>query len=794
MNKTIFSVVAAAIMASGYAKADELAGQVTDNDGRPVEFVTVVALNNEREQGGAVTDSIGNYRFSVPEGRYKVCFSLLGLEPLEKEIEVKGATRLDVTMQESGVALEGVEVRASAIRRLPDRFVVNVEDMPASIGKNGKELLQEAPGVWIDDDKVAIYGKSGVKVYVNDRELKLDNDQLQHYLKSLRAEDVSKVEVIPQAGSEYSADTSAGIIRITLKRNRADGVMGNVGMSVETGKDMTTLNPSFAINIKNGKWSYNLNANMTYFPKMTRNMEEVNHYENGDIYNTTTVLDADNLIVGNAQAGVFYDPNEKNAFGLELSYFRFRNPALTSTNANFLYANGEADALLGRYGTKDINANFDATFNYTYRLDNQGSNMKFIANYNRSDNRSRKDNNQHREDYLGVSSDSLSWSLEHTNFDVMNFSYDFNKIFNPKWNMAAGMKYTRNKMDNDAYYESRLGDMLPWRVETSRNYDENYTENIYGVYAKASTHLGRFMATVGLRGEATDAGGHGSIVKQNYFDIFPNANFTLLLDEAGANNLTLQYSRSISRPSFWALNPVKFQASDYFYHCGNPDLKPSYENNITLTAVMKYKYSLTVWAAIKQDPMMQGSMVDPENPHNVLFTTLNAENFYTYGAYLGIPLQPTKWLTINTGLTYIYQGERLNVGGDLNYNSQFFANGSVGIQLPADFYFTTQYFYRHKTTSGEINVNSMHFLNASLKKSFANGKWNASVGVNNILGKPSRFSINSAAGYVSETKVEMPLSVHCSLTYNFNAGKMFQAKRIEKNDDPSRKAKSEGVN
>ena len=88
----------------------------------------------------------------------------------------------------------------------------------------------------------------------------------------------------------------------------------------------------------------------------------------------------------------------------------------------------------------------------------------------------------------------------------------------------------------------------------------------------------------------------------------------------------------------------------------------------------------------------------------------------------------------------------------------------------------------------------MHFLNASLKKSFANGKWNASVGVNNILGKPSRFSINSAAGYVSETKVEMPLSVHCSLTYNFNAGKMFQAKRIEKNDDPSRKAKSEGVN
>ena len=43
---------------------------------------------------------------------------------------------------------------------------------------------------------------------VNDRELRLDQSQLLTYLRSLKAEDVSKIEVIPQAGAEYSADTA----------------------------------------------------------------------------------------------------------------------------------------------------------------------------------------------------------------------------------------------------------------------------------------------------------------------------------------------------------------------------------------------------------------------------------------------------------------------------------------------------------------------------------------------------------------------------------------------------------
>ena len=141
MNK-MFLAALLAISGGSIATADTLLGRVADSEGNPVEFATVVALSANHEQGGAVTDSIGNYRINLPKGQYNVTFTLVGYDNAEKAVTVSGETRLDATMTTNAVALHGVEVKASAIRRLPDRFVVRVEDMPAAIGKDGKELLQ----------------------------------------------------------------------------------------------------------------------------------------------------------------------------------------------------------------------------------------------------------------------------------------------------------------------------------------------------------------------------------------------------------------------------------------------------------------------------------------------------------------------------------------------------------------------------------------------------------------------------------------------------------------------------
>ena len=445
MNK-MFLAALLAISGGSIATADTLLGHVADSEGNPVEFATVVALSANHEQGGAVTDSIGNYRIDLPKGQYNVTFTLVGYDNAEKAVTVSGETRLDVTMTTNAVALHGVEVKASAIRRLPDRFVVRVEDMPAAIGKDGKELLQAAPGVWIDDKKITINGKSGAKVMVNDRELRMDQSQLLTYLRSLKAEDVSKIEVIPQAGAEYSADTAAGIIKITLKRNHADGVMGNVSLIGSVSKTSATVTPSASVNVKNGKWTFSANSNLSASPKSYFDTGETTDYANGDRYTTDTKMDLHKSLFGYGMAGIYFDPDARNSLGIEVAYNQFLSPSDVTTNAAFNHTDIGIETMNGNYMSTSRHRNIDATFNYVHRLDSIGSQMKVIANYNHTKGRSVADNHRHSE-LLALSADSISTSRENSVFDVVNVSYDYDKTFNSRWSLSTGLKYNLNRME-----------------------------------------------------------------------------------------------------------------------------------------------------------------------------------------------------------------------------------------------------------------------------------------------------------------------------------------------------------
>ena len=87
-----------------------------------------------------------------------------------------------------------------------------------------------------------------------------------------------------------------------------------------------------------------------------------------------------------------------------------------------------------------------------------------------------------------------------------------------------------------------------------------------------------------------------------------------------------------------------------------------------------------------------------------------------------------------------------------------------------------------------MRLGALGFLNASLKKTFANNRWTASVSANNILSSSMDLTFVSDQ-YTSVTKVDNPVSFNVSLTYNFNVGEMFRAKSIEKNADASRMQK-----
>ena len=158
-------------------------------------------------------------------------------------------------------------------------------------------------------------------------------------------------------------------------------------------------------------------------------------------------------------------------------------------------------------------------------------------------------------------------------------------------------------------------------------------DSITAAYAAATLKKGHWNVVAGLRGEYTRTTGYGSDVRQRYFSLFPNANLTYAFDAAGLWSLTVQYARNISRPGFWALNPMRMQISDYTYQSGNPDLLPAYTDNLSLTAVFAGKYSLSAGAQLHHDEIAQ---VFGSDAADASITNLRFENLDRTEQYLSL--------------------------------------------------------------------------------------------------------------------------------------------------------------
>lgn len=213
-------------------------------------------------------------------------------------------------------ALDEVVVEVPLVRREADRIVLNVAANPLSANKDAHELLKTAPGVWASDDDLSIYGQSGTVVYIDDRKVNISGSRLMSYLKSIQSSSIATIEIIPKAGAEYSADSSGGIIRINLKRNRIDGINGSSGMHVTAGKYKQWLNPFLNLAAHAGKWTLNLNGdlNLSLSDRYTSYEDAVNTALSREMFG---VADHEqNTLQGNLLLGIFYEPTDKDKLGM----------------------------------------------------------------------------------------------------------------------------------------------------------------------------------------------------------------------------------------------------------------------------------------------------------------------------------------------------------------------------------------------------------------------------------------------------------------------------------------------
>ena len=458
MKRAILLIVILASVASrlSAARLCPSTGRVVDEQGNAVEYATVVLLKGAEQVAGRTTDARGRFELKAAPGDYTLQIQFLGFDPVTKAVRVEADNDLGVfVMRASATGIESVVVKAQLVRREADRFVVDVANAPAAIGKDGIELLERAPGVWIDGEKISINGKSGSKIYVNDRELRMEPEQLLTYLRSLRAEEIRKIEVVPVTGADYDADSAGGVIRITLKKRRENGIDGSVAYNTTQSGITDRHNPSANINVHSGRADLYASAWGSFGSDRTITDEQT-------LYNAADKsLSAHSEMKGRtrsfgASAGTVVEIAPRHSIGAELEYWRNRDGEPNDTYTDFRTAD-ETVRTESRFDNRNHRDNYSATFNYIWKIDTLGSTLKLLADYTRRETDTRNDN-ESRITAPGSLLDSVYRDNATSLYDIAAATLALEKHFSPRWSLKAGAKYTRNDMRNDALYEYRRGD------------------------------------------------------------------------------------------------------------------------------------------------------------------------------------------------------------------------------------------------------------------------------------------------------------------------------------------------
>ncbi len=770
-------LLATAFTVSAARTGGDVRGRVVDGRGAAIGYATVVAMSGDRQAAGTTSDEQGRFAMRLAGGQYRIIVEFVGYEGVERGVTVgtDDVDMGDVVLEEASTEIGEVVVSAQMIRREADRFVVDVANSAAAVGKDGTELLQQSPGVWVDDDNISVNGAKGTKVYVNDRELKLSGEELVQYIRNLRAEDVAKIEVIPQTGADHDADSSGGAIKITLRRRLDNGMMGSVRMYTQHNGLGSSYDPSASLNYHAGR--FDLSASGWYSNSAQRSEADENTvYNTTDARMTAASVDRSEDNEGGASVSAVMEIDRRHSVGASFDYWHRSYDNVTDSRTSYRVAGAERLSQ-SRYDNFDGRDNFSATFNYIMKIDTLGSTFKIIGDYTQRNAGTGTDNTS-RITEAGAASDSLYLDRTNSLFRVATATAAVDKILSQHWTLRAGAKYTYNEINADARYRYLAGG--EWVPSVVDDYDIAYTENIGAAYAVASMNSGRWSVVAGLRGEYTFTDGKGAEIDRDYFSLFPNANVSYRIDKEGRHSVVAQYSRTISRPGFWSLTPNRRQVSDYTYQTGNPMLDPSFVNTVSLTAVLAYKYSMTLSANLQNNAIQQLVVVDENDPRMLNLTYENLPKQYFYVLSVNLPFTLTKWWDWNVSLNGMAYRQQLSAAAPVTNHTMAQWSTQMSFKLPLSFIADVDYTGMTNMVMSNARIKGQHRMNITLKKRFGDA-WTVTCALRNIipLREDLSFEQSDFVRSITVRQFYSDLNVRVGVSWNFKSGKAFRTKSVE---------------
>ena len=715
-----------------------------------LEFANI-ALLHPRDSAvvtGGMSELDGSFEFSTAAGDYILRVGFIGYLEFYEKITLpsnKNSVNLGtITLEEDAQNLDEVVVEGvtSMFESDIDKRTYNVENSIVAEGQTASQLLGTLPSIQVDDEGgITMRGSGNILIYINGRPSNLSGDDAESILSQFPANSIKSVELITNPSSRYDATGVGGIINIVLKKNEKTGFNGQVNASIGTREKYQA-----GINLNYGTEKANFYASYNWQDRRQRENGEGsrNNYLEGFSPRLEQVQDGYEVEKTHLiRTGVDYNVSDRGMLGIYFQGNFDDEVEYANITQRNLSESGSLDSSFVRINDElSTSGNYEGGINYTLNIDSLGQKLYSSLSYSYDNREQTEFYNQQFFNADGNSDPTKRLTQTNERPRTSNLyvaQLDYEKPFTNGASIETGFKATVGnwQWSQEFAQGDEFSDFEPVVVDSlSDTFD--FDEHVYAAYFTYRNTKGKFGYQLGLRGEYTETLGktvrNNESIPNDYFNVFPSAFLSYTI--ADENELTLNYTRRISRPSIWDLAPIYRVRDQYNFSIGNPYLQPEFTDSYEVGYMKgweKYLLNATVYHRFSTDVETRITILTDDNV--AIQSRQNADTRSSTGFELINQVQIVKNLDATlTGNLFYSKINAENIEEDFsNENFSWTLNLLANWLVPNWFNVQVQGNYRGPIVLPQGQIEPQYSLNVGLRKDLFNGKATISANVSDIF-------------------------------------------------------------
>ncbi|RCR67206.1 outer membrane beta-barrel family protein [Larkinella punicea] len=672
---------------------------------KPIEFATIGILNSEKKIV-ALTYSDENGVFKSADlsaGSYFLNLTFLGYASKNIPFSVSPESPVVETgmlyLKPEARQLNAVTVTGTRqlVEQQPGMLIYNAEKDISNQGGTAADVLRKAPILNVDAaGNVTMRGNSNLRILINGKYSGQMARSAADALNMMPANSIKSVEVITSPSARYDAEGAAGVINIITKKGQqkvsgtVEAVAGNLEQAV---------NPRISIN--RDQWTISSYLHIHRF----RNREEVTldrlTFENGAKTGRIQqdVVRDNGKPHGSGDLQIEFTPNAANLFHFSANGWLGNWPD-NSEQHNRRFAADETilEDFRQNVTTQSPHRGIDLNLGYTHKFKKPGEELYLMAQHTNS-------------------ADDYDYDARQTNADrtLMYREVNENRNANREWTFqtdyilpfSASGKHALESgaklilRDNRSTYQVQArSDANPAQLVpvTSRSDRFQYTQNVAAAYSQVKFKGQNGWALhAGMRLEGTFLNGRqqnlNTTFSNDFWNVVPSA--TLFKKLNASNNVALSYTKRISRPSIWDLNPNRNAQDPKNIVIGNPSLRPEEVNQVELTYALQtdadFFLNASLFGRETNNSIESVVQIDPAGIATITRQNLASNQQYGINLSTSLSLLPGWKVNSNANVRYArFRSGALAISNDglawgINVNSSWKLPNHFSVQAYTDY-------------------------------------------------------------------------------------------------------------